>query len=113
MHLLLLVTLIAMALLKEDPLFWRNAGGWPVPLRDFVKLAFYPLFCVELLALLIFSVSVILNARLARRYHRLHLLCVPALWILLAAVALIVTDSNIDNVSQGRELHWHPYNNQV
>jgi len=44
MHLLLLVTLIAMALLKEDPLFWRNAGGWPVPLRDFVKLAFYPFF---------------------------------------------------------------------
>jgi hypothetical protein len=108
MHLLLLVTLIAMALLKEDPLFWRNAGGWPVPLRDFVKLAFYPFFCVELLALFIFSASVILNARLARRYHRLHLLCLPALWILLAAVVLIVTDNNIDNVSEGRALHWHP-----
>ena len=108
MHLLLLATLIAMALLKEDPLFWLNADGWPVTLRAFVELAFYPLFYVELLALLIFSTSVILNARLARRYHRLHLLCLAALWILLAAVVLIVTGNNIETVFEGRELHCHP-----
>ena len=108
MHLLLLVTLITMALFKEDPLFWRNAGGWPVPLRDFVRLAFYPLFCVELAALFVFSVSLLSSLRLGKPYQRLYLLCLPVLWILLAAVVLIVTDNNIANVSEGREVHWHP-----
>ena len=37
------IGLIGFAVLKEDPDFWRNSGGWPVWFRFVVKFTFHPL----------------------------------------------------------------------
>ncbi len=39
--------LISFAVLKEDPEFWRNSGGWPVWFRFVVKFTFHPLVVVQ------------------------------------------------------------------
>ena len=61
-----LCLLALFAVLREQPLSWRNAGGWPVWLRDFVAVSFYPLLGLEVLLLLLFS-SACLHGRGAPR----------------------------------------------
>jgi len=39
------------AWLKETPLFWRNAGSYPVELREWLLMGFYPALCLYLLLL--------------------------------------------------------------
>lgn len=39
--------LIGFAVLKEDPDFWRNSGGWPVWFRFVVKFTFHPLVVLQ------------------------------------------------------------------
>ncbi|MFT7685266.1 MAG: hypothetical protein ACI9FB_000609 [Candidatus Azotimanducaceae bacterium] len=104
---LLIIMLMAMALLKEDPVFWGSAGGWPVWLRDFVRSTFYPLFFFELLSLLIFSAQVFVNVRVGRG-NRLTMIILRFLWVLLAIVVGIVMKDNIENLFEGRALHWRP-----
>jgi hypothetical protein len=41
------LTLVA-AWLRETPLFWRNAGGYPLWVRAAVRAGFLPLACVDL-----------------------------------------------------------------
>ena len=36
------VLLLSAAILRETSLFWRNAGGYPVWLRDVIYILFYP-----------------------------------------------------------------------
>src|ERR1700742_3267812 len=50
------LVLLFFVVLKEDPLFWRNEGGYPVFLRDLVLQAFYPLFLFQFIALSVLSI---------------------------------------------------------
>lgn len=109
LNFLLLVLLVVLALLKEDPVFWRNAGGWPVWLREFVGSSFYFLFFVEFLLLSGFSLAVVASVRMGRQDYRLALVFLPILWLLLSVVVGIVSANNIGNLIAGRPLHWHPY----
>jgi len=42
---------LLMAILRETPDFWTNAGGAPVWMRDSARVAFYPLLLVSALNL--------------------------------------------------------------
>lgn len=41
------LTLLA-AWLRETPMFWRNAGGYPILLRDAVRVGFLPLLAAHI-----------------------------------------------------------------
>ncbi len=38
---------LLMAIMRETPDFWTNAGGAPVVMRDFVRVTFYPFLLVS------------------------------------------------------------------
>lgn len=101
------LVVFAGTLLRETPEFWRNAGGYPVSLRNLVYLAYYPLL------LLIFSGS-IMGSLLALRFLARHkgigsgLLVLSILqWVLLLIILVIMLWNNVDNWVNGRPLHFH------
>jgi hypothetical protein len=96
LNFLLLALLLVFAWLRELPLFWMNAGHWPVWLRELVGLTFYPLLLLELSLLI--GVSAMSGWYLTA--HRpgagALLLVLSLLWGLVLLVALIiVTDAPV------------------
>jgi hypothetical protein len=72
------IVLIGFALLKEEPLFWRHAGGWPVWFREFVRITFHPLLVLHGALLAAFTIRALL-----RGVPRLALLMILfGLWLL-------------------------------
>jgi hypothetical protein len=103
----LLLAITPCALWREDPMFWRNAGGWPILLRDVVELTFYPMVAAQLCVLLAFSAWTLLCPPPVLR--RRHLWPATALlWCWTGAVLVLVVANNVENVLAGRPLHWHP-----
>lgn len=107
-NLALLGLLVWLVWLKEDPLFWRNAGGWPVWLRETVLWAFYPLLALEtamLVGLTRWSLRVFRGLGPRRALAALTLLSLS--WGLAGFVLLFLVANNVDNLLQGRPAHWH------
>lgn len=103
----LLMVITPFALLREDPLFWRNAGGWPTWLRELVLDTFYPLFAGEVSVLLVLSLLVFCSPTLARwRKHTWTL--TGMMWLWMVTITVVVVSNNITNLWAGRPLHWHP-----
>ena len=105
--LMLGVALIFLSMLRETPMFWRNAGGFPVILRDLVWLLFYP----GLLGLTAACVthSWLAFARMRQSKSRSLVLSVVIMqWMLWMGVVLIAFWNNISNFIQGLPLHQHP-----
>ena len=100
--------LMVMAWLKEQPLFWRNAGGWPIGLREFVGWAFYLLLSLEGLFLAGFSIMLLASTVHGRRSGGTVALCLGLLWVPFLTIIGIVIANNVENVMAGRPLHWHP-----
>jgi hypothetical protein len=96
-----------LALLREQPLFWTNAGGWPIWLRDFVGISFYPLLVLELMLLMTFSAlcARCLSTRCSSRCPAV--LTLSVLWVLLFCVVAVLVANNLDNLLSGRPVHWH------
>lgn len=104
----MLAVLILFVFLKEGPLFWTNAGGWAVGLRELVGAFFYPLLLLELFVLVIFSGAYLrfLATRGATSVSAVVVL--PLLWALFLLVIVILGANNLENLIGGRPLHWHP-----
>lgn len=99
---------LAGAALRETPLFWRNAGGYPVELRNLVYSGFYPAFGLYL-ALVVGAGAA--GGKLLRQNSRTGALILLAtgLNLLLAAVILTVAVwNNVENLLQGLPFHHHP-----
>ncbi len=106
---LVLLTLLGIcAWLREDPLFWRNVGGWPLWLRDLVAVLFYPLFLLELGFLFTLTLVAIRCIALRCAYQGLALLALMLLWGLWLVIVSVVVVNNLENLLAGRPLHWHP-----
>lgn len=103
----LLLVMTPFALLREDPLFWRNAGGWPIWLRELVKDTFYPLLAGELAVLLLLSAMLLCSPALLR-WRKQTWPIAALMWLWTVAVIVVVAGNNIANVLAGRPLHWHP-----
>lgn len=97
-----------LALLREQPLFWRNAGAWPIWLRDAVEISFYPLLVLELMLLMTFSA--LCARRLGTRCSSRNpaILTLSVLWVLLFCVVAVLGANNLENLLSGRPVHWHP-----
>jgi hypothetical protein len=102
----MLSALTPFAFLREDPMFWRNAGGWPVWLRDVVETTFYPMLTVEVGVLVALSVLCFRCPILARGGRRVWPIA-GTMWLWAAAIVILVISNNVMNLVAGRPLHWH------
>ena len=93
--------------LREQPLFWRNIGGWPIWLRDLVWLLFYPVLLLEIAFLLTLTAAAARCVNLRCPYQGLALVSLVLLWSLWLVIMLIVVWNNLENLVYGRPLHWH------
>lgn len=102
------VLLVGAACLRETPLFWTHAGGYPVGLRFLVRFGFFPLW----LAVAVVTLGV-LGRGLAslRREGMTGLLSLAAGSVqggLLLVATCIAFHNNISNLLSGLPLHYHP-----
>jgi CBS domain containing-hemolysin-like protein len=101
------LAVLAGAWLRETPSFWRNAGGYPVALRHLVLVGFYPALVIYFFSLIFGSV---VGWQLLRARHRsggILLLACALNWLLFFAITAVVLWNNVDNIMNGRPLHYH------
>ena len=98
---------LAGALLRETPMFWQNAGGFPIWLRGLVLIAFYPGL---LLSLVLTAGGILLLLKSLRAGARAGFGS-WVLWLLQAALLLaalaVMGWNNISNLIEGAPLHQH------
>jgi hypothetical protein len=95
------------SVLKENALFWRNAGGYPLELRTVVLYGYYPLLLIN--AVLCCGATAVG----VHEYRTTGCLCgwsltlVAILWSLLFLNVGFILANNIENVLSGRPIHYH------
>ncbi len=91
--------------LREDTLFWRNSGGYPVPLRETVKFSYYPLFLLSALGAFVLSMGLL--ARIGPSWTRwcLRSVVVTVCWAMIITSFLMAFGDNVHNIWIGRPLH--------
>ena len=100
--------LIVSVELKEDPFFWRNAGGFPIWLRDLVLMTFYPLLIAQFIALTAGSICQFRAYQCEKIFRAGGPLALMLLWLFFAIILAILVSNNVDNLLNGRDLHYHP-----
>jgi hypothetical protein len=103
-----LLALVFFAWLREQPLFWTNAGNWPIWLRELVGASFVPLLLFEFVLLVTFSLASLRNRDTGCPRTIAVALVVPILWALFILVLVICGANNVHNLMEGQPLHWHP-----
>jgi hypothetical protein len=99
---------LTFALLRETPSFWRNAGGFPVELRDLVETGFYPALALYFVGLSFGSHTGWQELRAHRRSGGVLLLaCCGLNWLLFFTITAVVLWNNVGNMMGGRPLHSH------
>ena len=106
-NLVLLSLLGVFSWLREQPLFWRNIGGWPLWLRDLVWLLFYPVLMLEIAFLLTLTAGVARCISLRCPYQGPAIVILILLWGLWLVIMILVVWNNVENLLYGRPLHWH------
>lgn len=99
--------LLKAAFLREDPLFWRNVGGYSVELRNMVLILFYPGMVLH--AVLI-GIGFYMSCRWmrSRPWDAMLLMCGSITnLLLLFAVTSIIIWNNLMNYLEGLPLHQH------
>ena len=95
---------LGMTVLRESSLFWRNAGGYPVVLRELVLETYYPATGVLLLACGLGAAHAFSRGALLRRTAVVG-------WLVLALAVgfglAFAGANNLANLIDGRPLHSH------
>jgi hypothetical protein len=99
--------LVWFAVLREDQMFWRNAGGYPLWLRNVVHLSFLPLFAVSLIGHVGVSMVFISEAGRVRRMITTEAVILLLCWGLMGTSGTIALKNNVCNLIEGRDLHYH------
>ena len=100
--------LVWFAVLRESQAFWTNAGGYPIWLRNLVRLTYLPLFAVAVAVLAVLSMVCYTKVWRSARVFVMGALILLVCWGLLAISGYIAMSNNITNLLEGRELHYHP-----
>jgi hypothetical protein len=102
------LALLVSSVLREDPLFWRNAGGYPVFVRHMVYYLHYPLLLLVFAGTLAASLLALQFFALTRGATGARLLLACGFqWLLFAAALTIMLWNNIVNLLNGHPLHYH------
>lgn len=102
------LVLLAAAILRETPIFWRNAGGYSVELRDAIHWGFPPLLVADVVLVAFLVVGVFRKGFLHLRQARVGLVLATIQILLLGVTTERVVHNNIANLWNGRPLHWKP-----
>ncbi|WP_295446345.1 hypothetical protein [uncultured Thiodictyon sp.] len=108
LNFLFLIVLMTFSYLREEPIFWTNAGDWPIWLREMVQSSYYPLILLEFLLLAAFSGVTIQQLSARSQSASLAVIALPILWGLLFLVVVNSAANNIENIWNNRPIHWHP-----
>lgn len=84
--------LIGFAVLKEEPMFWRSAGGWPPWFREVVRFSFHPLLVIQIVVLIAFTIRLLRHRRVRVEVVSLLLF----LWLLAGTPLLVSVADNIE-----------------
>lgn len=95
---------IAATALKETPLFWRNAGGYPLSLRLALLEAYYP-FTALLLG--VCAIGFLRWLRAPQRSRRRSSFGWLVVALALGAGIAWGVANNVTNLIEGRPLHFH------
>jgi hypothetical protein len=106
--LVLLLVNTGFTVLKEDPLFWRNAGGYSVGLRETVLTIYYPLLVVNCLLCATYTLLTAARRTVSGRSSLLGVAGAVLLWALLFLNFGLLTANNLQNIINGRPVHYHP-----
>jgi hypothetical protein len=96
---------IAVTVLRETPVFWRNEGGYPIGFRALVHDGYYPATATLVFVCLVGLVGVV------QRAQRLSRACVVAWFVVVGCLGLglaMAGANNIINLIESRPLHYHP-----
>jgi hypothetical protein len=110
--LVLLLANTGFTVLKEDPLFWRNAGGYSVGLRETVLVLYYPLLGVNCLLCAMYTGLVAARRPVSGHSSFLTIAGAVLLWALLFLNLGLLTANNLQNLINGRPVHYHPPHSQ-
>lgn len=99
--------LIWFATLRENQVFWTNAGGYPLLLRDVVHYMFLPLLIVTAVSLLALNMACFSKICASLRFFILETLMLLLCWLLLAVAGYIAFKNNIQNIISGDPIHHH------
>lgn len=97
-----------LALLRETPRFWTNAGGYPIWLRSWVLVGYPLFFGLELLFLSWMTVASLRVKCVRDAGLRLGMGLLLLQWMWTAAVLVFLIWDNVENLIEGRPWHWAP-----
>jgi len=103
------VVLVWFAILRENQVFWTNAGGYPIWLRDLVLWSYLPLFGGVGLSLAALSMACFSRVCRSLSFFVVEGLLLLMCWGLLATTSYIAFSNNIMNIIEGRNVHYHPH----
>lgn len=106
LNLMLGVALLCAALLRETPMFWRNAGGFPIWLRESVLVVFWPAVAAMAAGGFV-SIWLMFSVFVGTRLLKPAGAAVTLLWLLWLAVVLIALWNNLSNLLSGAPFHEH------
>ncbi|MBB5350454.1 hypothetical protein HNR46_000678 [Haloferula luteola] len=95
-------------ILKEQPLFWRNAGGYPIWMRDTVRIFFWPFLIIFTGCLGMWSTWLLGAAANRGRSWGSSVTAVTGFWAALGGLMFYMVWNNLENVTDGH--HWHYHN---
>jgi hypothetical protein len=100
------IALLRLTLWKEDEFFWYNLSGYPIWLRESVRLFYYPYLFFTAMSLSIVTRSVLGRFIRSLSYSRVWALLLAA-WILFFCNCGLLLANNIKNLWSDLPLHHH------
>ena len=100
--------LVGCAGLRENPMFWRQAGGYPLWLRDWVLWIYMPLLIGTVGLLCGLSIAGLLWIVSTRRLFVGEFILVLLGWGLVLTSGCISFRNNVRNIITGAPIHSHP-----
>jgi len=99
--------LVWFALLRENHVFWTNAGGYPIWLRDLVLWTYWPLLLGTIGLLFVLSAACFGKLGCGLRFIVLESMLLLLGWGAVAASGCISFEDNVKNLLHGSPIHNH------
>jgi len=97
-YLLGLPLLLWFCWLREMPIFWRNAGGYPVWFREVVLEAYYPMMGLDVAVMLLFFYLILRVPPRSPRWLRINLVVLGLMAAAIGAAVIYTVADDIDSL---------------
>jgi hypothetical protein len=103
---LFVLGLIRLTLWKENEFFWLNLGGYPIWLRECVRLFYYPYLFFTAASLCVVTRSILGRFIHQFTYSRVWILLLIT-WVLFISNCGLLVANNLKNLWSERPFHYH------